>query len=82
MFLQLLSSSNPHGSNLLLLSTREYRLASRILRLYKLQLMLYQNAHPLAKPAAFARADVLFARYMKLVEVPKVFRPPPERGFL
>jgi len=32
------------------LPTREDRLASRILRLYELQLKIHQNAHPLAKP--------------------------------
>ena len=31
--------------------------------------MLYQKAHPSANPAAFARAEVLFARYLKLVAV-------------
>jgi len=41
--------------------------------------MLYQNAHPSAKPAAFARAEVLFARYLKLVAVEEVVRPPPQR---
>jgi hypothetical protein len=34
--------------------------------------MLYQNAHPSAKSAAFARAEVLFARYLKLVAVEEV----------
>jgi len=41
--------------------------------------MLYQNAHPLAKRAAFARADVLFAGYLKLVAVPRIVRPLPQR---
>jgi len=47
-------------------AARESRRAIRILRLYKHQLVIFANAHPLAKPAAFARAEVLFAGYLKL----------------
>jgi hypothetical protein len=56
-------------------AARESRRAIRILRLYKHQLVIFANAHPLAKPAAFARAEVLFAGYLKLVAVPRGARP-------